>query len=1047
VDRAYQAVVLENEFIYLVMLPELGGRIFIGQDKTNGYDFFYRHLVIKPALISTFGPWISGGVEFNWPQHHRPTTYNPTDFLVEENPDGSKTVWMGEHEALNRTKSMVGITLYPGKAFVETKVRLFNRTPFPQTFLWWANAGVPINEKYQVVFPPDVHHAVFHSKNPVTAFPIAKGPFAGGNDYGEGTDISYWVNSPGATSFFAAESKYEFFGGYDHLQGCGVVHVADAGISGGKKYFTWGNGPFGHQWQKNLYDPEEGGEYLELMAGVYTDNQPDFSWMMPYETRTFSQFWLPVQKIGAMKNANTRAAVNLETTEAQAFLGVYATEVFEQAVVTLSGSTGVLFDQQIDLAPGRPFIQSLSLPAGCQPTDLLLRVCTAAGEEIIRYQPESPWDGSLPEAYQPPAEPKEIATIEELFLIGLHLEQYRHPGIAPEIYWQEALRRDPLDSRTNLFMGKLHLSRGEFLQAEACFQKSIQRLTSRNFNPYDGEALYHLGLVLQLQGRLNEAYKAFYKATWNYAWQSAGFYGLAQIDLVRRDFRQALDHIERSLQANTQNAKARGLKAAILRHTDRPDAAEKVALESLALDPLDFWARNELSLSIPEKRAARLAEMNGLMRADPQTYLDIALDYAMAGLDGEANQLLEIAAGFETLHPMVAYALSFLASRSDRADLAEIWQMRATQAKPDYCFPWRLEELLILQQILQAFPQDARASYYLGNLLYDKKRYTEAIALWQTTTRQEPGFSIPWRNLGLAAYNVSKNLDQALEYYARAVACNPADPRLLFEQDNLLQRKAIPPQERLARFLSKPDVVAKRDDLMMGLMMLYNCTGQPEKALEIAFQHTFHPWEGGEGMVAGQFTNACWLLGRRKLEAGDANSALADFTTGGNLHPNLGEQPSTADIAQLQYYSALAYLQLEKPEQADSLLTQVLSYKDQSLSLAEYYQGLALLKLGRVEEGQAKLSNLLKQALEFAETGLQPNYFFYGNPNPTFVDDPKQAQRIQFTLLAGLAHLGLGDLASARSAFERVLAADPTNLSAGEEMRRLNEPPQVVFEK
>jgi hypothetical protein len=191
VERAYQAVVLENEYIYLMLLPELGGRIFIAQDKTNGYDFFYRHQVIKPALIATFGPWISGGVEFNWPQHHRPTTYDPTDFTVEEHLDGSQTVWMGEHEPLNRTKGMVGITLYPGKAFVETKVRLFNRTPFPQTFLWWANAGVAINDKYQVVFPPDVHHAVFHSKNPVIEFPIAKGPFYGGNDYGDGTDISF----------------------------------------------------------------------------------------------------------------------------------------------------------------------------------------------------------------------------------------------------------------------------------------------------------------------------------------------------------------------------------------------------------------------------------------------------------------------------------------------------------------------------------------------------------------------------------------------------------------------------------------------------------------------------------------------------------------------------------------------------------------------------------------------------------------------------------------------------------------------------------------
>ncbi|HET6486753.1 MAG TPA: DUF5107 domain-containing protein, partial [Spirochaetia bacterium] len=216
VDREYAAVVMENEYLRLVLLPELGGRIFSGRDKTNGYDFFYRHAVIKPALIGLCGPWISGGVEFNWPQHHRPGTFDPTSCAVESHPDGSHTVWMGDHEPLNRTKGMVGICLHPGKGYVETKVRLYNRTPLPQTFLWWANAGVHINDRYQVIFPPDVHHAVFHTKNPVTSYPVAKGAFNAGLDYGEGTDVSYWANSPMPTSFFAAESKYAFFGGYDH---------------------------------------------------------------------------------------------------------------------------------------------------------------------------------------------------------------------------------------------------------------------------------------------------------------------------------------------------------------------------------------------------------------------------------------------------------------------------------------------------------------------------------------------------------------------------------------------------------------------------------------------------------------------------------------------------------------------------------------------------------------------------------------------------------------------------------------------------------------
>ncbi|MFN8483227.1 MAG: DUF5107 domain-containing protein [Anaerolineae bacterium] len=1037
VDVEYQAIILENEYIYLVLLPELGGRIFIAQDKTNGYDFFYRHGVIKPALIGTFGPWISGGVEFNWPQHHRPSTFDPTDVAIEDNADGSVTVWMGEHEPLNRTKGMVGVTLHPGKALVETKVRLFNRTAFPQTFLWWANAGVKINDRYQVVFPPDVHYAVFHTKNPVIEYPIAKGPFYS-NDYGAGTDISYWANSPGATSFFAAESKYEFFGGYDHERGCGVVHVADAGYSGGKKYFTWGNGPYGHQWQRNLYDLDEEGEYLELMAGAYTDNQPDFSWMMPYETRSFSQFWLPVQQIGAMKNANTRAAVNLEVGDGRAFLGVYATEVIEGANVALTAGDQTLFSAVAALGPGRPLTQEIALPAGLDATDLVLRVTEAEGAEIIRYRPEPEWDGTMAAPFRPPPAPADVATAEELFLVGLHLEQYRHPGLSPEPYWREALRRDPGDARCNLALGKLALRRGEFATAEDHFRAAVKRLTWLNFNPYDGEAHYNLGLALQYAGRLDEAHKAFYKATWNYAWQAAAFYGLAQIASLRGEPARALEHLDRSLAVNVHNNKARGLKAALLRRAGQSAAAETLAAESVSLDPLDFWARYELALATPAQASFRLAEMQALMRGEAQTYLDVALDYAAAGLDDEARDLLTIAARLTPLHPTAAYTLSYLARRNGDAAADTEWHARAAEASPDYCFPWRLEEMLILQDTLRAYRDDARASYYLGNLLYDKLRRAEAVALWQRAADLEPRLSIPWRNLGLAAYNDDKDLDAALAYFEKAVAANPQDPRLMLEHDFLLRRKAVAPETRLARYLERMDVVVQRNDLITELMALYNRTGQPAEALDLCQGRNFHPWEAGEGSVASQYTSAHWLLGRQALDAGDPRRALATFQAGLAWPSSLGELPSDAEIAQLLYFTGLAHTALSDGEGAAAAAAFARVLASQSaLMEVEVYKGLALLRLGKTEEGRARLTALKRRAAELAETGVAPNYFFYGNPNPTFEDDPKKGQRLAFTLIGGLACLGLGDVVGARSALGQVLAADPANLTAYEELRRL----------
>jgi len=1035
VERTYQAVYLENEYLQLIVLPEIGGRIFAGLDKTNGYDFFYRHQVIKPSLIGVFGPWISGGVEFNWPQHHRPSTFDPVDHIIEAHPDGSQTVWLSEHDPLNRTKGMVGICLHPGRALLETKVRLFNRTPIPQTFLWWQNAGVHINEQYQVIFPPDVHYAVYHAKNPVIGYPLAEGRYLA-NDYGAGTDISYWANSPAATSFFAAESSYEFFGGYDHARNAGVVHVADGGVSPGKKFFTWGNGPFGHSWQKALMD--DTGEYLELMAGVYTDNQPDFTWIAPYETKTFSQFWYPVQQIGGMKNANTRAAVNLEAAGGQATLGVYAVEALEDARVVLSAQGQILLGEITDLAPGGAFIRQVRLPAEVTEADLVLQVLDSQDNEVIRYQPEGEWDGQMAEPYQPPPEPADAGSVEELYLIGLHLEQYRHVAISPVPYWEEALRRDPGHSNSHTALGRRHFRSGEYSQAEAHFRQAVQRLTQRNYNPYDGEAHYNLGLALQYQGRYDEAYKAFSKAAWAFPWRSASNYGLAQIDCRRGNFIKSLEHLEGALQANPGNNKARNLKAAALRRLGRMEEAAECAAETLGMDPLDHWARYELLLSAgsqAEPDPGELEKLVGRMRGDVQTILDIAFDYANAGLWQEAEDFLSLAAASEALYPMAAYAMGYFALQQDEAERAAQWMQRGAQAEPDYCFPWRLEELKVLETALEINPQDGRACYYLGNLLYDKKRYDEGVRYWQKAASHEPDFAIPWRNLGLASYNRQGDMEQALAAFEKAWQANPQDPRLLLEYDQLRRRKGVPPEERLGLLEAHLEVVMKRDDLVIERTSLLNRLGKPEKALEITSSHEFHAWEGGEGRAAAQHANAHWLLGRKALEAGEAGEALGHFIQGLEYPDNLGVVPSEAETIHLLYYKGLAHQQLGDAREARAAFEKVTNtWGDLN---GTYYQALALRALGQEDEAREKLHNLQRWARELAENGPSSNYFYAGKPSPIFEDDLKTYNRPAYLAAAGLACLGLGDLVGARSNLTQALALNPANLFAYEEVKRL----------
>lgn len=229
----YQIVFLENKYLRIEIMPELGGRIYRAVDKTNGYDFVYYNRVIKPALVGLLGPWISGGIEFNWPQHHRPNTYGPVEYKLEEHEDGSATVWVSEIDRMFGTKVTAGFTLQPDKAYLKVGAQLYNRTAEPQTFLWWANPAVAVHEHTQSVFPPDVSAVFDHGKRDVSRFPIATGTYYK-MDYSEGVDISRYKNIPVPTSYMAYKSDYNFIGGYDHMKQAGLLHVANHHISPGK---------------------------------------------------------------------------------------------------------------------------------------------------------------------------------------------------------------------------------------------------------------------------------------------------------------------------------------------------------------------------------------------------------------------------------------------------------------------------------------------------------------------------------------------------------------------------------------------------------------------------------------------------------------------------------------------------------------------------------------------------------------------------------------------------------------------------------------------
>jgi tetratricopeptide (TPR) repeat protein len=1063
-DVEWDAVHLENDWLYVMILPQIGGRIHVLRDKTNGYDLIYNQPVIKPALVGLAGPWASGGIEFNWPQHHRPSTFMPADVEIEKHPDGSVTVWLGDHDPMARMKSMHGVCLHPDRAVMEVKVRAHNRTPFTQTFLWWANVATRVHEHYQSFFPPDVYYVADHAKRATSEYPLCRDHYYGvdygargrkgvpvgekprryapystqaGNEDGPGVDrpsyapndLSWYANIPVPTSYMCMGSKEDFCGGYDYKAKAGLLQVANHHIAPGKKQWTWGNHEFGYAWDRNLADADADGEhapYIELMAGVFTDNQPDFSFLQPGETKSWSLYWAPIREIGAAQHANIDAAVSLRIGKGRVRAGVSVTRECPGTRVVLECQGQPVFKRTVDLSPAAPFVHESTLPAGAEETTLRLLVLDRDGRELIAYAPKPRAKSRPADPATEPAAPSEVVGSDELFLTGLHLDQYRHATRSPVPYWEEALRRDPGDSRCRNALGLWHLKRGEFTAAEVHFRRAVERLTRRNPNPYDGEAYYNLGLCLRFLCRDEEAYDAFYKATWNQAWKASSFHALAEIDCVRADWAKALCHLDECLRDNPAHLRARDLKAVVLRQLGRADEASSLLDETLTLDPLDWWARY-------------LAER--VLTCDNQTRLDLSHDCARAGLWADALDLLT-AAREEPVSgttPMIAYTLAWIHERSGNSSSAKQQRRKARQAPPDYCFPARLEDISVLESAMRADPIDARAPYYLGNLLYDRRRHYEAIALWEKSAKLAPDFSIVWRNLGIGYFNISGQPAKARAAYERAFRANPDDARLFYERDQLWKRLGATPVKRLREFEKYHHLTSRRDDLAVELCALYNQTGQPDKALAILKSRKFQPWEGGEGQALGQHTRTHLALGRRALASGDAPAALAHFQQALDAPENLGEaRHLLANASDIWFWlgeactatgdKAAAKLWWRKAAEfkGDFQLMSVRAFSEMT-----FFSIRALERLGRKAAARKLATGLLGYGKQLAKTPAEIDYFATSLPSMLLFDvDLQVRQTITARFLEAQASLCLGHRMRAARLVKEVLAADPNHAAA-----------------
>ena len=800
VDETYKYLTLENDWLQMGLLPEHGGHLLNFTDKATGFEAFYRQHVIKPALIGMLGAWISGGVEWTFPHHHRATTAMPIDWRFAANADGSKTIWIGETELRRRLKWTIGLSLLPGRAVLKAENVFMNRQPWIESMIYWANVSVHCGDDYQILFPPSMHLGFDHHKNYWTSFPIGprkeeiellpsqRSKYA--DDISGTMDLSWWKNfTIESRSIFGMDPDNAFMAGYDHKKQCGTAHVSNRHITVGKKFFLWGNFPEAHVWDTVLTDND--GPYLELMVGCWSDNQPDYSWIAPYETRKVEQFWFPVKGIGGIKNVTIDGAVNVDRTgKDELLVGFHSTRVLKGCTVRVwrkgtKGTEETIFEERgIAIDPNTPWRKTIKVDADAKDQEFTAAIADASGKVFLSYTPVPPQgDVELPPKVENPKPPKEYASAELAYETGLRLDQFQNGILDPEPYYRRALEIDPGYSKANLAMGVRLAKNGSFAAAKPYLEKAVARATQNHTRALDAAPEYYLALVEKGLGNLKRAEDLFWRCTWRLTHKKESFVEVVRICCLQGRYDEAHEILEYSaLPLGMQEAKLHTLHAYIHRKLkDHPNANEgqrkdwhKLAAsnqkKAFKCDPLEYWGLCEEAFAAGKDGAAALAAAEKNRGLKAQQLLECVSDYWGIGAWDEVIALCDAALakaaaekpyateGALPLKDTIAACDSYRnalfgyfkgaalekvgvqssSSRKEeqispfnsnlRLQLARDAYVAANAMPTDYCFPNRLEEEEVLTMAAKAAPELANTWYYLGCCEWNHDRKDAGLA-------------------------------------------------------------------------------------------------------------------------------------------------------------------------------------------------------------------------------------------------------------------------------------------------------------------------------
>ena len=940
-DKSYNGCFLENEYIKVLVTPEIGGKLYGAVDKTNGYNFFYWQPTVKPALISLTGPWVSGGIEWCFPSGHRQTGYQKIGHRLTENPDGSKTIWVGETEWVHGLRWLVGLTAYPGKSLLEAKIRLMNPENMPESQYMWAVAATHADSSYQLIYP--TKYMTTHNREFYTNWPIS-----------DGNDISWWKNIANASSYFADDIA-SFFGGYNHNQHAGTAFVGNKHLMNGKKFWSWGASPSGRLWDWVLSDG--GGPYVEPQAGFYTDNQPDFHWLNPGEVREFSLFFFPVKDIGAFKEANLNGALNLEFNGDSVQFGVYSTSKISNGTIRLSYDNEIVFEKKLTIDPSASFIQAIAKNKELR-NKYTLSFLDETGKTLISYSPSPEKDHPMPNAEEPIKTPSRYKSKDEIWTLGEYLYRNRDKSKAEE-FFKYLLNDDSLDTRANVSMAQMCIEKAEY-------EKALRHLDLAYTRNREIGKLYYLRGVANLYlGNYDAAYDGFYRSTHFSEYFASGYQQLAQIDLLNGNIDLAFIHLEKALGQNSQSPDLLILKAICNRLAGNYPEAEEACNQALSFDPMNFFAINErinllkiAQLSIAEEQAL----LNRLLLDDFHYYIQLSLSYIKLGLYADALEVLSsFPSGLDEKRTLVEYYQGYCYHQINNTAAAAEAFKRASLNSINGILPFRKQSIDIFKTAIQYNSLDFNANYFLGLTYAGLLNGENAYNYLQQASELNAQQAKVWRNLGYLKYGypgISKDLPLAKTYYEKAFALATDDDLILMEFDKVKMDLNEDAFERL-KFLKKHvPVVEKNDDLlatMLDLMVIYEEFDTPIKYYN---RHAFNNREGKYG-IHNSYMNAYVGLARKEK---NSKKALNYYLKACEYPDNLKVKPRDPDLRGFLYYPmALLYKQTGNETEAKRLLQ--ITAEEQTIlpTIANYYRALAIKELDPQSEKCLQLITELEE--------------------------------------------------------------------------------------